>query len=147
MIKPLNYYLRHSAALLILMCLSSCTSYLGSVYQRGHQAFLRQDYHQAFVNLHQAALYHNMQAQYALGYLYYYGLGVKKNDIAARRWFYRSASFGNTKAMAAIKSLDASSKYPNNESISNQPPINPLNTQQYLPHPRATQLPEPQRSK
>ena len=44
----------------------------------------------------------NSEAEYSLGYLFYYGLGVEQDKELAREWFRRSAKQQNMKAVAAL---------------------------------------------
>jgi DamX protein len=43
----------------------------------------------------------NPDAQYALGYLYYYGLGLSKDSVKAHEWIQKAASQGQKLAMTA----------------------------------------------
>lgn len=47
----------------------------------------------------------NSQAQYAMGYRYYYGIGVKENINRAKSWLYRSATNGNSVARKALNDI------------------------------------------
>lgn len=99
-IKSLMIALTLTATSLLL---AGC--YTDRAYRQGEQAFLQQDYHIAFTHLIDAAQYGDTKAQYAVGYMYYYGLGAPQSDYLARLWLYRSASMGDTKAMNAIARL------------------------------------------
>jgi TPR repeat protein len=88
------------------LALSGCATYSSRQYTDGEAAFHQQDYHTAFKDLIYSAGYNNTDAQYAVGYMYYYGIGTEQNDYLSRLWLYRSASFGNAKAMAALQALD-----------------------------------------
>jgi TPR repeat protein len=91
---------------LAVVSLAGCATYPEQQYQLAQKEYQQQDYHLAFQHLYQAAKDNDRKAQYALGYLYYYGLGVAQNAYLSRLWLYRSASFGNKKALAALKVID-----------------------------------------
>lgn len=47
----------------------------------------------------------NIQAQYAVGYLFYYGIGIQRDPVQAVKWFQRAAKFGNVSAINALQSI------------------------------------------
>ena len=49
-----------------------------------------------------AAAQGNAQAQYDLGYAYYFGWGVPKNDATADYWLKKAAAQGNARAQNAL---------------------------------------------
>ncbi len=72
---------------------------------RGKQAFLQQNYGTAFIDLSRAANYADPNAEYALGYMYYYGLGTPRNEPQAYYWFTKAASWGQCQAKTALAML------------------------------------------
>jgi TPR repeat protein len=66
------------------------------------EAFLKHQYVLAATLLEPLSIKGNDQAQYTLGYLYYYGLGVTKNSELAKKWIISSASKGNKMALKAL---------------------------------------------
>lgn len=54
------------------------------------------------------------EAQYALGYMYYYGLGTDQNIDIARGWFRVAAGAGFEQAQQALNTIDrpVSSAFP-----------------------------------
>lgn len=75
--------------------------------REGIHSFQRQDYRQAFIRLKPEAEKGQPDAQYAIGYLYYYGQGVVENRKQALYWINKSAKAGHQDAIAALKRLDA----------------------------------------
>lgn len=61
------------------------------------------NYQSAFRNALIAAQYGDADAQYAVGYMYYYGRGVIADDREARRWFTAAAKQGHPDAQRALK--------------------------------------------
>jgi len=52
----------------------------------------------------------NTQAQYAVGYMYYYGYGVTQDTDVGYFWIKRSANQGNRTAIEALKMLEHQNK-------------------------------------
>jgi TPR repeat protein len=46
-----------------------------------------------------------LEAQYALGLLYYNGTGTERDDVIALKWFEVAAGYGHTSSAANIASL------------------------------------------
>ena len=74
-----------------------------AVLAQAKQAYHEQKYQEAFQLLYPLAAAGNDQAQYALGYLYYYGLGLEKNERQGMVWIQRAAAQGNKKALQALQ--------------------------------------------
>jgi TPR repeat protein len=92
----------------IILCLvvieSSCV--VGRVsLQEGIESFRAQDYRQAFIRLKPEAAKGQPDAQYAVGYMYYYGQGVVEDRKLAWYWINRAAAVGQPDAVAAVKIL------------------------------------------
>ena len=93
---------------IIFICsgLSACLNYLRDQNLReGIQSFKVQDYRQAFVRLKPEAERGQSDAQYAIGYMYYYGEGVIENRRQAWYWITRAAEAGQSDAKAAVRIL------------------------------------------
>jgi hypothetical protein len=63
------------------------------------------NYSRAFSGLYLKARQGDPEAQYAIGYMYYTGLGTDKNQDAGLAWIRRSADKNNPKAIAALRSI------------------------------------------
>lgn len=85
--------------------LTACMSPADQAYVRGEAAFQKGDYHTAFVEYQKAAPHYIPQAQYALGYMYYNGLGTKPDQAKGWKWMLKAAGAGDPKAIKAIKTL------------------------------------------
>ena len=88
----------------ITMLLGGCLGSRMSMAE-GILSFQRQDYRQAFIRLMPAAKAGNPDAQYAVGYMYYYGQGVIEDRKKAWYWINCAAKAGQVDAMQAVKIL------------------------------------------
>ena len=84
--------------------LSSC-SLSNMNLQDGIKSFQVQNYRQAFIRLKPEAEKGNPDAQYALGYMYYYGQGVTEDRKQAMYWIQCAAKSGQPDAVEAMKIL------------------------------------------
>src|SRR3990167_8283931 len=73
--------------------------------REGIASFKQQNYRSAFVRLMPEAEKGHPDAQYAIGYMYYYGEGVTEDKAKAAKWIYRAAELGQKDAIAAAKLL------------------------------------------
>ena len=73
--------------------------------ERGMNDFKLNAFRDAFVRLKPEAEYGNADAQYAIGYMYYYGKGVYEDRDRAVYWIQKSASKGQPLAVAALSAL------------------------------------------
>lgn len=93
--------------LALLLCLvifeSACMGKMS--LQQGIESFRAQDYRQAFIKLKPAAKKGQADAEYAVGYMYYYGQGVVEDRKLAWYWINRAAAQGQPDAIAAVKIL------------------------------------------
>ncbi|MDF1796906.1 MAG: hypothetical protein P1U63_10255 [Coxiellaceae bacterium] len=102
-------------------------------YTKGQKEFQEQNYHQAFADTLAAAKYGNVDAQYATGYMYYYGIGTDQNDYLAEMWFAKSAAIGEPRSIEALKKVRKSAENPLLFGIDKQqaapPPHKPTSSQ------------------
>ncbi len=84
-------------------CLSSCSAINYLNLQEGIRSFEVQDYRHAFIRLKPAAERGQPDAQYAVGYMYYYGQGVVENRTKALEWIKRAAKAGQPDAIEALR--------------------------------------------
>lgn len=71
--------------------------------EKGKVSFLAQKYQSAYHELIIPANEGNATAQYAVGYMYYYGKGVKKNKALGVQWIQKSAAQGYQTARQALQ--------------------------------------------
>lgn len=90
----------------VTLALSACGHSDLSHYVHARAAYQQKQYSKAIARLTPAATHGNSKAQYALGYMYYYGEGVKANQQLARAWFIKAAAGGNQKAAKALQLID-----------------------------------------
>ncbi len=111
MTKRLTKGLLMGSVIAISSILSGC---MGAKYylKRGEAEYQRQDYHQSFSDTLAAAKLGNVDAQYATGYMYYYGTGTEQSDYLAGYWFDQAARVGDPRATAALEQIKQRAPYP-----------------------------------
>ena len=110
----MNLSRRFFQFLLITCCavlLAACASTSEQLNQ-GKAELDAQNYEQAFKTLKPLAEKGNPDAQYAVGYMYYYGKGVIEDPIEARSWMQKAAVQGQPLAIQALKLIDAANPQP-----------------------------------
>ena len=87
------------------MLLSGCMT---SAYNlsEGIKSFQVQNYRQAFIRLKPEAEKGQADAEYAVGYMYYYGQGVVEDRKKAWYWINCAARAGQLDAIAALEILE-----------------------------------------
>lgn len=88
--------------LLITMCLSACIG-PGARFNAGMKSFKQQNYRDAFIRLLPLAKQGNPDAQYAVGYMYFYGEGVVSDEKKAIKWISLAAIKGQPDAQKALE--------------------------------------------
>lgn len=88
--------------------LSACVSY-GSFYE-GIKYFRQEKYREAFIRLKPEAEKGQPDAQYAVGYMYYYGQGVVEDRKKAWFWITKAAQAGQPDAVEAATILSKKTK-------------------------------------
>ena len=91
-----------SSALLAVGC-STLTN--EGRFDTGKENFLAGNFDQSFKQLMPIAKQGNPEAQYAVGYMYFYGLGTKQNMREAANWMQKAADSGQPQAQLALKQL------------------------------------------
>ena len=74
-------------------------------FEEAKIAFNQQNYDHAALLLKPLAEQGHADAQYALGYLYYNGLGVPRNNALSIQWLKEAAAKGNKEAIEALRRL------------------------------------------
>ncbi|MAZ77784.1 MAG: hypothetical protein CMF39_03825 [Legionellaceae bacterium] len=96
------------------LCLSACaTSSTSNQFVNGKTAFQQGQYNDAFSSLMPAAKKGNPEAQYAIGYMYFYGKGTQQNTLLAQQWFEKSAKQHYPKAKTALQLLSQQNQQEN----------------------------------
>ncbi|MCL5271788.1 MAG: sel1 repeat family protein [Gammaproteobacteria bacterium] len=78
-------------------------------FREGIQSFKAQDYRRAFIRLKPEAARGQPDAQYAIGYMYYYGQGVVEDRKKAWYWINMAAQAGQPDAIVATQILERGS--------------------------------------
>ena len=95
--------------LLPLLCLSflltACHGPGVKQYELANKAYVQGEYKTAFANYLYAANQDIVPAEYAVGYLYYYGLGTKQDEARGIMWLEKAApkSVEATYALSVIR--------------------------------------------
>jgi TPR repeat protein len=124
-------------AIIIATCityLSACTQ--PNWFKAGKWNYTHQHYIQALPQLLWSAQMGDASAQYAVGYMYYNGLGTPQDDILAYHWLTKAAQAGNHNAATALQQIQGvhpkhSQPMPAKKEIQQRPPM--------IPTPRAFQ--------
>lgn len=91
--------------LVSILLLSACAS-TGQVLKQSKIDMQEGNYTTAFERLKPLAEKDNADAQYAIGYLYYYGRGTDKDLVQAQKWIRKAASAGQPQAIKAMAILN-----------------------------------------
>jgi len=94
-------------SIIVMIVTQGCTTVRQYNLQDGIRSFRVQDYRHAFIRLKPEAEKGQRDAQYAVGYMYYYGQGVVENRKKACIWISRAAKAGQPEALIAIKKIRA----------------------------------------
>lgn len=101
--------LRFILVFILISMLASCF-YRDWELNEGIESFKAQDYRRAFIRLRPEAARGQPDAQYAVGYMYYYGQGVVEDRKKAWYWINMAAQAGQPDALAAKKILEQGSQ-------------------------------------
>lgn len=88
-----------------LLGLSACSSTTPDQYSQAKMNFAEQNYHDAYQQLLIPAAKGNPDAEYALGFLYYYGKGTPQNHTLGKQWILKAAQDGNEQAAQAYQMI------------------------------------------
>lgn len=91
---------------------TACVPPIQNAYKMGEQNFKVQNYYTAFQNLMVAAKGGIANAQYAVGYMYFYGLGVAKSEPWAVYWLQQAAQNGQPQAIAVMQQITSMEENP-----------------------------------
>ncbi len=94
-------FINYIAALACAFALSGCCEFSAPE----PCAFYADTYTLTFPEVKEAALQGDAEAQYALGYMYFYGNGVECNQREARFWINKAMANGHLAAMHAMQIL------------------------------------------
>jgi len=83
-----------------------------TLFERAKALYLSKDYADAASLMLLLAQRGHLQAQYVLGYMYYYGQGLPRNEKEALRWITTAAARGHPKAIEALKQLEQGEAVP-----------------------------------
>ena len=102
--------IKNTLIILVVLSLSGCAVTSKVNLNQGIRSFQVQDYRRAFIKLKPEADRGNPQAQYAVGYMYFYGQGVVEDRKQAIYWIKCAANAGYPDAVKALKLLSRPSK-------------------------------------
>ncbi len=99
-----TYIKKITFTILLLLPLTACVTGAYNL-KEGICAFKEQNYRQAFIRLMPEAQKGQPDAQYAVGYMYYYGQGVTEDRKKAHCWIKKAALAGQPDARKAMSIL------------------------------------------
>ncbi len=91
--------------LLLSTLLLSCATTQQQQLANARRSYVNHDYTRAVDKLLKLAEAGNSEAQYALGYMYYYGLGIAKDQDIARSWIQKAAQQKYPPAITALHEM------------------------------------------
>lgn len=95
--------LRFISLFFLCIILSDCVK--NNDLDEGIHQFQLQNYREAFIRLKPLADHGQPDAEYAIGYMYYYGEGVTEDRRRAWYWINHAAKKGQVDAIRAVKLL------------------------------------------
>jgi TPR repeat protein len=94
--------------MLATACLQACAvHHVPQSVQNGKWSFGKGNFRLSFTQLLPAAADGYADAEYAIGYMYYYGYGVARDQDAGIFWMRRAARQGQGRAIKALTMIDA----------------------------------------
>ncbi|MCE0723075.1 MULTISPECIES: tetratricopeptide repeat protein [Legionella] len=90
---------------IFISALAGCAVTSAMNLREGIDSFRVEDYRRAFIRLKPLAQKGQPDAQYAVGYMYYYGKGVVEDRKKAWFWINAAANLGQPDAKVAIQIL------------------------------------------
>lgn len=101
-------YFKYLKIILVSLGLLSLTACMATSLnlRQGIYNFKIQNYREAFIRLVPEAEKGCPDAQYAVGYMYYYGQGVVENKEKAWNWIHAAAKANQPDAIAAVRLLE-----------------------------------------
>lgn len=97
--------IRKFVPFILMLVLTACAS-TGQILKRSQANFREGNYTEAFEKLQPLAEKDNPDAQYAIGYMYYYGKGTEKDIVQAQKWIRNAANQGQPQAIKAMSLLN-----------------------------------------
>ncbi len=97
-----------SFVLACVLFIQGCASHNAFLYNQAIQYYSYQQYTMAFDLFAPLARSGDPNAQYALGYLYYYGLGTVEDPMKAEYWLSQAALQGQPLARQSLAAIDES---------------------------------------
>jgi len=101
----------------IILCACATSANMSQQFKQGKYSFQSGYYQEAFHELLPVAVNGNPEAQYAIGYMYYYGYGVPEDTESGIFWINKAAE---QHYEPAIHALDLINKTPRAHRFSNQ---------------------------
>lgn len=101
--KYLHIILKLVLYVSITVWITNCVANNKNLYEKGKQHFLLAEYHSSYKELYPLAQKGEPKAQYAIGYMQYYGLGTLRNQTVGMQWMLRAAAQGDPLAKQAIQ--------------------------------------------
>lgn len=92
--------------------LTACNNTPTQQVQVAKSQYLTSNYRASFYTTYNAAQLGNRDAEYALGYFYYYGIGVPRDVVKGRIWISKAANHGLPAAIEAMQLMNRAAPTP-----------------------------------
>jgi TPR repeat protein len=102
----MRYLFKLFIVIIFIPVLMACISNAAINLREGIDSFRVENYRKAFIRLKPAAEKGQPDAQYAVGYMYYYGQGVVEDRKKAWFWINAAANLGQPDAKEALRILN-----------------------------------------
>lgn len=102
----MRYLFKLFIVIIFIPVLMACISNTAINLREGIDSFRVENYRKAFIRLKPAAEKGQPDAQYAVGYMYYYGQGVVEDRKKAWFWINAAANLGQPDAKEALRILN-----------------------------------------
>lgn len=99
-------WLKPIAIILSILLVSCSSARIAQQLQQGRLNFEAGYYRKAFQQLLPLAAEGNREAQYAVGYLYYYGYGTSQDSDSGMFWIQRAAGQRYAPALRALQEIN-----------------------------------------
>jgi TPR repeat protein len=144
--KRMVIAIKNTIGFAVVIGLCSCANTPDKTLEAAQDSYVKKNYGVTFATLQSSANGGDARAQYALGYLYYYGIGRQNDPITAIKWFTLAANQGNPAAIQALNiihrqqptSIDDNMRSTNNHAPQMGPPM------RTIIKPQSKALPKPQ---
>jgi septal ring-binding cell division protein DamX len=103
--------------LFAVVLVAACGTHSMNAMAQAKQEFMAQNYALSYEKVQPAASQGDADAQYALGYMMYYGKGTKQDVDGSSVWFHKAAAQGQPQAIKALALLRQASQQSSDKPV------------------------------